>query len=281
MSESRKGRANLYCRAVRRNALVRSLTSLRAMEQLWPDTLWIVRHGESAGNVARDEAYANGLSVIDIIERDVDVPLSPAGEAQSEALGRWFARMPTDERPNVVLVSPYLRARHTASIIESVGGVAPGTLTVADERLREKEFGILDRLTKLGIEQKFPEQAEARRRMGKFYYRPPGGESWCDVILRLRSVMDAINLHHSGPGKRVLIVAHQVIVLCMRYLLEGLDEAQILAIDREGEVANCGVTICTIGDQGAMQLRSYNFVAPLEEAGAPVTTMPDTPAGAK
>lgn len=95
----------------------------------WPDTLWIVRHGESAGNVARDAAYAAGLTVIDIAERDVDVPLSPAGEKQGEALGRWFAAMPEHARPSVVLVSPYLRARHTASLIAAHGGYAPETPT--------------------------------------------------------------------------------------------------------------------------------------------------------
>jgi probable phosphoglycerate mutase len=76
--------------------------------------------------------------------------------------------------------------------------------------------------------------------VGKFYYRPPAGESWCDVILRLRSVLDTISLHHGG--KHVLIVAHQVVVLCMRYLLENMDEKTILAIDAEGDVANCAVT---------------------------------------
>ena len=255
------------------------------MEQRWPDTLWIVRHGESAGNVARDAAYAAGLATIDIAERDVDVPLSAAGELQSVALGRWFARLTETERPCVVLVSPYLRARHTASLIESAGGVDPRAQILVDERLREKEFGVLDRLTRLGIEQRFPDQAEMRTRLGKFYHRPPGGESWCDVILRLRSVLDTISLHHSGPGSRVLVVAHQVIVLCLRYLLEGLDEAQILAIDREGDVANCGVTSYffnpALGDAGALQLRAYNFVAPLEEAGAPVTFTPDAPVAVK
>ena len=59
------------------------------------------------------------------------------------------------------------------------------------------------------------------------------------MILRLRSVLDTVSLHHGG---RVLIVAHQVVVLCLRYLLEGMTEDQILAIDAEGDVANCGVT---------------------------------------
>ncbi len=255
------------------------------MEQRWPDTLWIVRHGESAGNVARDAACAAGLPTIDIAERDVDIPLSAVGETQSSALGRWFAERPEDERPCVVLVSPDLRARHTAALIEEAGGLVRPSTVIVDERLREKEFGILDRLTRIGIEQRFPEQAEMRTRLGKFYHRPPGGESWCDVILRLRSVVDTISLHHSEPGKRVLVVAHQVIVLCLRYLLEGLDEAQILAIDREGDVANCGVTAYGLsGDESpkaALKLREYNFVAPLEQAGAPVTSRPDTPVAVK
>jgi broad specificity phosphatase PhoE len=104
-----------------------------------------------------------------------------------------------------------------------------------DERLREKEFGMLDRLTATGIKTLHPEQAESRRHFGKFYYRPPSGESWCDVILRLRSALDTISLHHAG--RRVLVLTHQVVVLCFRYLLEDLTEEQLLNIDREGDVA--------------------------------------------
>lgn len=77
---------------------------------------------------------------------------------------------------------------------------------------------------------------------------------------------DTISLHHSGPDKRVLIVAHRVIVLCVRYLLEGMTEGQILTIDAAADVANCGVTSYSIntdiGRDGELQLRTYNFVAP-------------------
>ncbi|RYE92565.1 MAG: hypothetical protein EOO75_06385, partial [Myxococcales bacterium] len=45
-------------------------------EPAWPRALWLVRHGESAGNVARDAAEAAGLPLIDITARDVDVELS-------------------------------------------------------------------------------------------------------------------------------------------------------------------------------------------------------------
>lgn len=245
------------------------------MSKRWPEHLWIVRHGQSAGNVARDAADAAGLPVIDIAGRDMDVPLSPLGHEQAAALGRWFSAMPADQRPTTVLSSTYIRARQTAQAVVDAGGFDGEVCS--DERLREKEFGILDRLTRAGIVDRFPEQAEARTRTGKFYHRPPGGESWCDVILRLRSVLDTLSLHHSEPGSRVLIVAHQVIVLCMRYLIEGMTEEQILAIDAEGDVANCGITEYAL-DKGKLRLVKYNFVAPLEEAGAPVTAKPDVPA---
>ena len=248
------------------------------MQKRWPDRLWVVRHGESAGNVARDAAYAAGLPEIDIAGRDADVPLSELGKEQSLALGRWFAALPDAERPNVVLVSPYLRAKQTAELIAKAAGLSQGSPEfVIDERLREKEFGILDRLTRSGIERQHPQQAEFRRLLGKFYHRPPGGESWCDVILRLRSALDTMSLHYDGC--RVLVVSHQVVVLCLRYLVEHLTEEQILAIDAERDVANCGLTEYRFdperGNHGALVLARYNFVAPLQEAGAPVTAQPD------
>ncbi len=254
-------------------------------EQKWPDVLWIVRHGESAGNVARDAAEAAGLHLIEIAaRRDVDVPLSARGEQQSAALGRWFGKMGADARPQVVLTSPYLRAQHTAQLVVAGAGIAPEDITfVSDERLREKEFGILDRLTKAGIQAKYPEQVEFRQAIGKFYHRPPGGESWCDVILRLRSMIDTLTREYRG--ERVLIVAHSVVVFCFRYLLERLSEEQLLRIDREMDVANCAVTSYAydkaVGERGKLKLQAFNFVAPLEQEGAPVTSSKDVPIAPK
>jgi probable phosphoglycerate mutase len=252
--------------------------------QIWPDVLYIVRHGESAGNVAREAALLAGEREIDLRVRDVDVPLSKLGEEQSIALGRWFASLPVDTRPNVVLTSPYLRARKSAEIIAGAAGFDNDAYSlVVDERLREKEFGILDRLTKVGIEAYHPEQAEFRRLLGKFYHRPPGGESWCDVILRLRSAVGMISREYSA--ERVLLVCHSVVVLCLRYLLERMTEEQILAIDRANEIANCSVTSYEYDPaarpRGMLRLRLFNFIAPLEEAGAPVTSKPDVPVAAR
>lgn len=254
------------------------------MDKHWPQTLWIVRHGQSAGNVARDVAEAAGLPLIDIATRDMDTPLSSLGEQQATALGEWFGALRPEQQPEVILCSPYIRARASARLLMDAAGLSDQQVCfLVDERLREKEFGALDRLTRHGIAQKYPELSEQRAHVGKFYFRPPGGESWCDVILRLRSVVEMITREHSG--QRVLIMGHQVIVNCMRYLLEHLDEAQILAMDREGDVPNCGVTSYELDDsippKGKLVPRLINFVSPLQTAGAPVTVEADVPAAPK
>lgn len=254
------------------------------MEQKWPQQLWIVRHGQSAGNVARDAAETARAPMIDIAQRDIDVPLSALGEQQAVALGRWFGELPAGSRPNIVLCSPYVRARTTAQLLLQTAGIPDDARVLhTDERLREKEFGILDRLTTFGIRQRHPELSEQRAHVGKFYFRPPGGESWCDVILRLRSVVDTMTREYRG--ERVLIVAHQVIVNCFRYLLERMDEAEILEHDRAADVPNCGVMHYEFdpaaGRHGRLVTRRVHFVAPLAESGTPITTESDVPAAPK
>ena len=114
----------------------------------WPRSLWLVRHGESAGNVARDQAMACGAREIDIAMRDVDVPLSDRGRAQAAALARWTQRRDEDDRPTIVLTSPYIRAVETAAPIAATIETPHSQTPIIDERLREKEFGALDRLTR-------------------------------------------------------------------------------------------------------------------------------------
>jgi broad specificity phosphatase PhoE len=179
------------------------------------------------------------------------------------------------------MTSPFVRSQQTVQAVADALGIEHAEIAV-DERLREKEFGILDRYTVAGIKAKFPDLAEQRALVGKFYFRPPGGESWCDVLLRLRSVTEVLRRDHVGD--RVLIVAHQVIVNCFRYLLECMDEQQILDTDRQSDVPNCSVTEYALdrSDPDArFELQVANFALPLEEAGAPVTVEPDTPAGPK
>ena len=57
----------------------------------------------------------------------------------------------------------------------------------------------------------------------------------------------------------------------------------ILAIDAKGDVANCGVTEYALtaksgapgGEHAKLHLVRYNFTAPVQRAGAAVTSSPD------
>src|SRR3954447_1390673 len=198
-----------------------------------PAEIWLVRHGQSQGNVARDAPRTADQELLDIPDRDMDVPLSALGAEQAASFGRWLATQPAT--PDVVIASPYVRAAQTAEGLSSAAGLA-GRVHL-DERLRERELGILDLLTWRGVQVRFPEEAKRRERLGKFYHRPPGGESWVDVALRLRSLRDSLGREHAGA--RVLVVTHEVVVAVMRYLLDELDERHALALSRDEPLANC------------------------------------------
>lgn len=226
----------------------------------WPSVLWIVRHGESAAMLANHAATTAGHHRVALNARDMDTGLSVAGAAQAHALGSWFAAQHANDRPDIVLMSPYQRATDTVAALRSAGGTAPEVRVLIDERLRERELGILDGLTWEGVKALHPDQAAQRDLLGKFYHRPPGGENWCDVILRLRGVIDRISLHHAGA--RVIIVAHECVIFCLRYVIEELDEAGVLAIDAAGDIANCALTEYRSGKAGLLLAR-FNDTAPL------------------
>jgi broad specificity phosphatase PhoE len=240
---------------------------------LWPSELLLVRHAESAGNVARDKAEAAGLPIIDIAERDMDVGLSPRGEAQARALGEWLRALGSAQ-PEVVVSSPYRRAEQTAQL--ALSGAELSLPVQLDERLRERDFGMLDRLTSLGIQQRLPEQAEARKRLGKFFYRPPGGESWTDVALRVRSVLDSLSREH--PQQRVMVVAHEVVILVFRYVLERMREQELLELGHKIPLANCSVSSFAFDEtnEDGMVLRHWGSTEPLAALDAPVTHEPDS-----
>ena len=67
-------------------------------------------------------------------------------------------------------------------------------------------------------------------------------------------------------------------VLCLRYIIENMDEATILAIDRQADIANCSITEYgydpTVGKSGNLRLLRYNITAPVAQETA-VTSAPD------
>ncbi|TDT86073.1 broad specificity phosphatase PhoE [Arthrobacter sp. AG258] len=230
--------------------------------------LLLVRHGESEGNVAATEARDAGVEVIDVPARDADVDLSGTGKDQAKALGVALSRIAEGFRPDAVVSSPYARARQTARIAVETAGW-PLQVRI-DERLRDRELGILDRLTRLGVDNRYPVEAERRDWLGKLYYRPPGGESWADVALRLRSVLAELN--GLGAGHRVMLVCHDAVIMLFRYVLEGLTERELLDLAATEAIRNASVTrFVRPSGEGPWTLESFNVASHLAEQGVAVT----------
>jgi broad specificity phosphatase PhoE len=239
-----------------------------AVQEAGAVELLLIRHGESEGNVAATDARMAGAEVIAVPARDADVNLSGTGQEQAKALGAALARIAEEFRPDAVVSSPYARAFQTAEIaVEAAGWPVKVQL---DERLRDRELGILDRLTRLGVEKRYPEEAERREWLGKMYYRPPGGESWADVALRLRSVLDELN--NLGSGHRVMLVCHDALIMLFRYVLEGMTEKELLDLAASTSVLKASITrFVRPAGEGPWTLESFNVADHLAEHGVTVT----------
>jgi len=238
-------------------------------EQKWMNHLLIVRHGESQRNVGKQAAQAAGKLEYGGGVRDTDVALTACGVRQADVTGKFLSQTFRFDR---AFVSPYLRAVQTAQLM--IKHSKQPVELIIEERIREKEFGILDGLTKKGIHEKYPDEEHRRERDGKYYYRPPGGESYPDVALRVHSFIGT--MVRECARQSVLVVCHSVIVLAFRRLLERLTELELLAIDRDPEqdVCNCSVTWYEFdpraGDRGRLVLREFNGVHyPAEDASTP------------
>ncbi|TDD46450.1 histidine phosphatase family protein [Nonomuraea terrae] len=221
-----------------------------------PTLIMAVRHGESEANLAHREAGQAPL----VYERgDDQVTLTELGRAQAAALGRLLAALPPDERPELVWCSPYLRALDTWKLAQQEWGTAPLPVTV-DERLRDQEPGRFAGLNPAAVEQRFPEEAARRRAEGAYAYRPPGGESLADVVVRLRGFL--ADLRERVGGRRVLIVAHDSVVLALRHVIAGAPDAELAAVLDFAPVLNASVSVWRT-DGGRFELVRFNDVAHL------------------
>lgn len=235
----------------------------------------LVRHGESTANVAAAAAENAGLEVIDVQASDPHVQLSELGRRQAAAAATALrAQLGAGSLSrDRVWSSPYLRAVETARIAMGTGSdlTAPpigGDSFLVDERLRDRELGILDTLTSRGVDVRFPQEAARRRWLGKFYYRPPGGESWADVALRVRSFLRDIEWSGSAP---LVIFTHDAVVSLFTYVLLRLDEAELMRFLADRVVPNASITSFTSDAEGLWHLDAFGDAGHVQAAGVPTT----------
>ena len=144
-------------------------------------TLLFVRHGETPWNVARRW------------QGQADTPLTPAGEAQAQAIGEVLAARET--RPWTRLVTSDLqRARRTADAI----GAALGLAVEVEPRFRERDVGRWSGLTHDEVAALDPDLYRAFRE-GDPTVRFGDGESTLDLRRRalaaVRTMLEAVDSH--------------------------------------------------------------------------------------
>lgn len=152
-----------------------------------PLSIFLIRHGESAGNVDKS-VYQD--------TPDWKVPLTEKGELQAIEAGKkfrelfmideFYKRFPLRKRGLMqVYTSPWYRARQTTKNL-FIGMDLFYENVKEDPRIREQEWG---NYQEAHLQKKLKEE---RYRYGSFFYRMPHGESGADVYDRVTSFMDTL-----------------------------------------------------------------------------------------
>ncbi|MFC3960551.1 histidine phosphatase family protein [Nocardia jiangsuensis] len=204
-----------------------------------------VRHGQTPINAAGPAGARPYLP-------DSEVFLTELGERQAIDVGRRFAALPADELPDLVLCSPYPRARRTWEI--AVAELRSPPEFRVDDRLHDRDRGQFRVMSQARARLLHPDEAAAEDR-DPLGYRPPDGESFRDVADRVGAVVT--ELLDPGPA-RVLIVAHDAVVLMLRQVLEHLPDAEILALAERGLAGNGSITSWQRDPDGNLRLLAYD-----------------------
>jgi len=151
----------------------------------------IVRHGESTWNV---ESRWQGQA---------DPPLTELGERQAAAAAQSVGAV------DAIVTSDLQRAAATAAIIANRIGVGP---VLADPRIRERNAGAWQGLTREEIEVQFPGWLQAKRRPDDFEHDEP-------VVARAMDLVD--ELAHTYSDAAVLVVTHGGVIRSLERHLTG------------------------------------------------------------
>lgn len=228
-----------------------------AQQMQRPSLLVIVRHGQSLRNTFDVHAGIDKIPPVLTEVPDHLIPLTPEGEhealATGEGLREEFGRF------DYIFHSPWLRTTQTAALIARA--FSSGPQIRRNLYLIEQNFGQLDPAL-------WPHQLEhyeaAYRRfevqreiVGKFYCRPPDGESWADVCMRTHQFLGTI-FRPEFEGSRILIVTHGVTQQTFRYHLEHPTEEELVEEYQQSKNRNCGHGAYTWSPDTGWRLLHWN-----------------------
>jgi broad specificity phosphatase PhoE len=236
-----------------------------------PALLVLVRHGESARNVAKksnryflDDESRKALQGI----ADWDVPLTSVGQRQAVATGQMLrARFGTFD---YVYHSGYKRTADTAmGLLSAYTDDERAAMKVrAHPFIRERDAGHTYDMTTAEAEAWFPWLQEYWDTNGPWFARPPGGESLADVAQRAYLFLNM--LFRDRAGQRVLVATHGGTLRAFRSLLERWPVEDIPALLKDCKTPNCGVTVYRLDPAaGRLRLEDLNLIAQYEEVRQP------------
>jgi probable phosphoglycerate mutase len=200
--------------------------------------LCIVRHGETAWNAEHR------------VQGQLDVPLNAVGHAQARAAAKVLAQ----ERFDVAYSSDLTRARQTA---------APTVVRLSldlrlEKDLRERHYGIFERLTYAEVKVRFPEDyARFEARDPEYAFR--SGESLTDFSARSVSVLSKIVARHENQS--ILVFTHGGVLDKLYRFITGLP----LSAERHFGIPNAGLNRIEVTSAG-WQIRTWADVAHLDRA---------------
>jgi broad specificity phosphatase PhoE len=163
--------------------------------------LYFVRHGETDWNAAR---RLQGLK---------DIPLNALGRRQAaqcgELLAKLFAASGASPQHFGFTSSPLSRARETMDILR-VGLGLPQKDYAIDQRLAELSFGSWEGLTYKEVRDR-DRSILAKRDRDKWNFQPPGGESYAQLLVRVREWHDGVSgdavvTAHGGVARAFLVL---------------------------------------------------------------------------
>jgi broad specificity phosphatase PhoE len=163
--------------------------------------LYFIRHGETDWNAAR---RLQGLN---------DVPLNALGRRQAaqcgELLGKLFAASGATPQQFTFVSSPLSRARETMDILRVALGLSEKSYAT-DPRLAELSFGSWEGLTYKEVRER-DRSVLAKRDRDKWNFQPPGGESYAQLLVRVRDWYDSLSgdavvTAHGGVARAFLVL---------------------------------------------------------------------------
>jgi len=200
--------------------------------------LCIVRHGETAWNAEHR------------VQGQLDVPLNAVGQAQAAAAAKVLSR----EKFDAIYSSDLSRARQTALETARLLSID----VIEDKDLRERHYGIFERLTYAEVKVRYPEDyARFDARDPEYAFRT--GEKLQDFFDRSMAVLTRVARRHSGQS--VLVFTHGGVLDMLYRHAKGLS----ISAQRDFGIPNTGLNrVCFTAD--AWQIERWAEIAHLESA---------------